>query len=583
MAVAEDIQNDTTGAQDDDGAERLPFIQTPMGRNFVRAAGAAAIVAILLGLWLWNKPPEYAVLFSNYTDRDGGAITAELDKLNIKHKFSDNGTAILVPAEQVHDVRLKLAAQGLPKGGNVGFELMENQKLGVSQFLEQVNYQRALEGELARSVMSLAPVENARVHLALPKPSVFVRDQQKPTASVIVTLHPNRMLDPQQTGAIVHLISSSVPELLPANVTVVDQAGNLISDQNKNGSSGLNAKNMDETQLKYVKDMQLQVIKQVESIIIPIVGEGNVRAEATADVDFSQIEQAAETYKPNSPPAASAIRSQQSVETNGNGGAANPSGIPGALSNQPPGTATAPLTQVAGAAGPNAPAPGTPPGTAAATGANGPTHKESTTNYEVDKTVRYEQRGMGGLRRMTVAVVVNYKRIVDKDGKVTIKAYTPEEMAKINDLVKQAMGYNQDRGDAVSVANSPFDGVDKPYQAPPDWWRDPANLPMAKDLAKFLITALVLLYILMRIVRPMMRPVFKKIDEINAPEPEPEVPEEVVEEGPDEALIAEEELRKMEENTARGYRENLAMAKKLAVEDPRIVANVIKEWIGAND
>ena len=360
---------------------------------------------------------------------------------------------------------------------------------------------------------------------------------------------------------------------------MVDQAGNLISDQNK--KSGLNAKNMDETQLKYVKDMQTQIIKQVESIIVPIVGEGNVRAEATADVDFSQIEQAAETYKPNSPPAASAIRSQQSTETNG-GAPANPGGIPGALSNQPPGTATAPLDQIAGGAGAVPPAPGTPPGTNANTAAS-PTHKESTTNYEVDKTVRYESRGMGGLRRLTVAVAVNYKRMVDKDGKVTIKAYTPEEMAKINDLVKQAMGYNQERGDAVSVANSPFDGVDRPFEAPLDWWRDPANLPMAKDLAKFLITALILLYIVLRIVRPMMRPVFKKIDEINTPEPEPEVPEEVIEEGPDEALIAEEELRKMEETTVRSYRENLAMAKKLAVEDPRIVANIIKEWIGAND
>lgn len=581
MAVAEEIDNDTAAGAPDDGAEKLPFIQTPMGRNFLRAAGAAAIVAILIGLYLWNKPPEYAVLFSNYTDRDGGAITAELDKMQVKHKFSDNGTAILVPAEQVHDIRLKLAAQGLPKGGNVGFELMENQKLGVSQFLEQVNYQRALEGELARSVMSLAPVENARVHLALPKPSVFVRDQQKPTASVIVTLHPNRMLDQQQTGAIIHLVASSVPDLLPANVTVVDQAGNLISDQNKN-ANGSNAK-LDEQQLKYVKDLQAQVIKQVESIVIPIVGEGNVRAEAVADVDFAKIEQASENYKPNSPPAASAIRSQQTSETNGNNNAQNPGGIPGALSNQPPGTATAPLNQTAAANGPNAPAPGTPPGTVAANGTAGPTHKESTTNYEVDKTVRYEQRGMGGLRRLTVAVVVNYKRIIDKNGKVSVKAYTPEEMAKINDLVRQAMGYNQDRGDAVSVANSPFDGVDKPYEPPPEWWKDPANLPMAKDLAKFLITALILLYIVLRIVRPMMRPVFKKIDEINAPEPEPEVPEEPQPEEPDEALIAEEELRKMEENTARSYRDNLAMAKKLAVEDPRIVANVIKEWIGAND
>jgi flagellar M-ring protein FliF len=587
MAVAETIDNDSVSETgDEDSTEQLSFFQTPLGRNFMRAAAGAAIIAVLVGLWLWNKAPDYGVLFSNYSDRDGGAITAELDKLNIKHKFSDNGTAILVPVEQVHDVRLKLAAQGLPKGGIVGFELMENQKLGVSQFLEQVNYQRALEGELARSIQSLAAVEVARVHLALPKPSVFVRDQQKPTASVLLTLRPNSMIDAQQTGAIVHLVASSVPELLPANVTVVDQTGNLISELNKNGSAGLNAKNMNETQLKYVKDMQQQVIRQVESIIIPIVGEGNVRAEATADVDFAQIEQAAETYKPNSPPAASAIRSQQSSETSGSAGSNNPNGIPGALSNQPPGTATAPLNQTA-ATGATAPAPGTPPG--AATGSSGtgsPTHKESTTNYEVDKTVRYEQRGMGGLRRLTVAVVVNHRRIVGKDGKVTVKAYTPEEMVKINDLVKQAMGYNQDRGDAVSVANAPFEGVDRPYEPAPEWWRDPANLPLAKDFAKFLITALILLYIVLRIVKPMMRPVFKKIDEFNAVEPEPEEPEEPEEEEeerPNDALIAEEELRLMEETTVRSYRENLAMAKKLATEDPRIVANIIKEWIGAND
>jgi flagellar M-ring protein FliF len=416
------------------------------------------------------------------------------------------------------------------------------------------------------------------VHLALPKPSVFVRDQQKPTASVILQLHANRMIDPAQVSAIVHLVASSVPELSPANVTVVDQAGNLVSDINKNGNAANNAKNLDASQLKYVQEMQKQVIKQVESIITPIVGEGNVRAEAVADVDFSAIEQAAETYKPNSPPAASAIRSQQSSETSGNANA-NPGGIPGALSNQPPGVATAPLTTTPpGAAG----APGQP-GTGAATTATGPSHKESTTNYEVDKTVRYEQKAMAGLKRMTVGVVVNYRRTIDKNGKVVVKPLSADEMAKINSLVKEAMGYNQDRGDSVSVANAPFDGVDKEPEPPLDWWRDPANLPLAKELAKFLITALILLYILLRIVRPMMRPVFKKIDAINEPEPEPE-PEPIVEPlGPTPEELLAEEIAKMEENTARTYRDNLALAKKLASEDPRIVANVIKEWIGNND
>src|SRR5471030_3326050 len=205
MAVAEDIELN----QPPPAAARTPvesvqaFAKTPMGKNFLRGLGVAALIAIGAALYMWNQPPEYKVLFSNFTDRDGGAITASLDQLGIKHKFSEGGGAILVPSAQVHDARLKLAAQGLPKGGNVGFELMENQKLGVSQFLEQVNFQRALEGELARSVESLAAVESARVHLALPKPSVFVREQQKPTASVLLTLHPNRVLDPQQVGAIV--------------------------------------------------------------------------------------------------------------------------------------------------------------------------------------------------------------------------------------------------------------------------------------------------------------------------------------------------------------------------------------------
>ena len=581
MAAAAE-QLDIDEAADPVPAEpRPPFFRTPMGRNVMIGGAAAGLLALVVALWLWNQPPAYGVLFSNYTDRDGGAITAALDQMQIKHKFSESGNAILVPTEQVHDARLKLAAQGLPKGGNVGFELMENQKLGVSQFLEQVNYQRALEGELARSIQSIAAVDSARVHLAMPKDSVFVREQQKPTASVLLNLHPNRVVDPANVQAIIHLVASSVPQLLPSNVTVVDQAGNLVSDTNKNGNAAGSNKNLDASQLKYVQELQKQVIKQVESIILPIVGEGNVRAEAVADVDFAAVEQANESYKPNSPPEASAIRSQQSSETNGSANA-NPGGVPGALSNQPPGTATAPLTTAPPGA---APAPGVPAGTAAAgAAANGPNHKESTTNYEVDKTVRYEQKAMVGLKRMTVGVVVNYRRIVDTaTGKVTVKPYTVEEMAKINSLVKEAMGYNAERGDSMSVANAPFDGVDKPFEAPMDWWRDPANLPLAKELAKFLITALILLYILLRIVRPMMRPVFKKIDEINEPEPEPEEPEIIEPEGPTQEELMEAELAKMEETTARTYRDNLALAKKLAAEDPRIVANVIKAWIGAND
>lgn len=541
---------------------RQSFVQTPFGRNIVLGVGMALVLAVMAAVWMWSQQPDYRVLFSNFTDRDGGAITASLDQMAVKYKFSDGGSAILVPADQVHDIRLKLAAQGLPKGGNVGFELMENQKLGVSQFLEQVNYQRSLEGELARSIQSLAAVSAARVHLALPKPTVFVREQQKPTASVLLNLQTGRTIDAAQVSAIVHLVASSVPELPTSNVTVVDQAGNLLSDTSKPAG----AKNLDPNQLKYVAQLQQSIVKQVESLIIPLVGQGNVRAEATADVDFAQVDTAAEIYKPNSPPAASAIRSQQSSEAATPGSTA--SGVPGALSNQPPGAATAPIA-------------GGTPAAGAAPGA-GPSRKDSTTNYEVDKTIRYEQRPMGGVKRLSVGVVVNYRRLVDaKTGKVTVKALTAAEVAQINDLVKEAMGFSKERGDTLNVTNAPFDGVDKPVDAPPAvaWWRDPEIQLMAREIGKYLVAAIVLLFLYYRLLRPMMRPVLRKFDEITDLPPAPVKPS--LEQVEEEAERAEQAA--VETHAVSGYRENLNMAKKLAHEDPRVVANVVKAWVGANE
>jgi flagellar M-ring protein FliF len=559
MAVAEELLLDPPPQQPS-------FLQTTLGRNILIGGAVAVALAIVVALWLWTQQVDYKVLFSNYSDRDGGAITASLDQMGVKYKFSEGGNAILVPAEQVHDIRLKLAAQGLPKGGNVGFELLENQKLGTSQFVEQVNYQRSLEGELAKSIQALGAVAAARVHLALPKPSVFVRDQQKPTASVLLNLQPGRALDPGQVSAIVHLVASSVPELTTANVTVVDQNGNLLSDTSARAAG---AKQLDPNQLKYVEQLQQNIIKQVESIISPLVGQGNVRAEATADVDFAQVDTAAEMYKPNSPPEPQAIRSQQTSEANGPAGA-NASGVPGALSNQPPGVATAPL---------NGGAPNNPAGGAA----GAPTRKDATTNYEVDKTVRFEQRPMGGIKRLTVGVVVNYRRIVDpKTGKVTARPLAAAEVAQINELVKQAMGYSQARGDTLNVTNAPFDGVDRPADTPValDWWRDPANLPLATQIAKYLFAALVLAFLWYRIFRPLARQALRKFDKVTELPPEPE-PEVVAEPDP-EALAAalEEEEAQQVANT---YRNNLTMAKELARADPRIVANVVKAWLGTND
>jgi flagellar M-ring protein FliF len=558
--AAEPLLDDDIGAQ---AGPKPKYWETPMGKRVVAGAAAALAMAVVAAIWLWSSAPDYKVLFSNYSDRDGGAITASLDQMGIKYKFSEGGTAILIPAEQVPSVRLKLASQGLPRAGNVGFELLENQKLGTSQFVEQVNYQRSLEGELANSIQAVSAVSSARVHLALPKPSVFVREQQKPTASVLLNLQPGRALDQAQVSAIVHLVASSVPELTPSNVTVVDQNGTLLSD-----TSAKNGKALDPNQLKYVEALQQNIVKQVESMIAPIVGQTNVRAEATAEVDFAQVDTAAEMYKPNSPPEPQAIRSQQTSEQTGPG-SQNPSGVPGALSNQPPGVSTAPLE-------------GAAPAAAQQQSTTGPSTRNATTNYEVDKTLRFEQKPMGGVKRLTVGVVVNYRRSIDpKTGKVAIKPLSAAEVAQINELVKQAMGYNQARGDTLNVANAPFEGIDKPAEETPDWWKDPRNLPLAKDIAKYVFIALVLLFLWYRILRPIMKPVMKQFDKAveMAPEPEPEEPE--PEPDPDYEEIARIAREAEEQKQVIVYKSNLEMAKTLAQNDPRIVANVIKEWLGA--
>lgn len=536
----------------------MDYTRTAGGRKILLMLGVAAVIAVMAAIWMWGQKPDYRVLFSNFSDRDGGAIVAELEKMNIPYKYSEGGAAVLVPADRVYDARLKLASQGLPKGGNVGFELMENQKLGSSQFIEQVNFQRAMEGELARSIESVSAVQAARVHLAMPKDSIFVSEQKNPTASVLLNLHPGRTLDTQQVSAIVHLVASSVPELSPKNVTIVDQNGSLLSDTSKAAS----ATGMDPSQIKYVQDLQQNVVKRIESIISPIVGSENVRAEATADVDFSRSEQAVESYKPNQTPDAITIRSQQTSESL-NGGA-NAGGVPGALSNQPPAPATAPIT-----------APGQSPKTPAPAAPNANTRKDATINYEVDKTIQYVQQGSGGLKRLSVGVVVNYRKVIDKAGKASMKPLTPAETAQITNLVKEAMGFNQARGDTLNVVNSPFAIAEQEAIPELPMWKQPDNIQMAKITGKYLLMAAGLLLLYLRLLKPML----KKIAEM------PALP------APDQGAHAHHahvvqgahgELIEIPEGH-RNYQDSLTRAQKLANEDPRVVANIVKTWVGNNE
>lgn len=535
----------------------------PVQQKLGLILGFAAIIAICAGAWLWSQAPDYRVLFSNLTDRDGGSIVSALTQLNVPYKFAEGGGAILVPADRVHEARLHLASQGLPKGGLVGFELMEGQKLGTSQFAEQINYQRALEGELARSIQSLSAVQGARVHLAIPKPSVFMREEAKPSASVLLNVFPGKQLEPSQVSGIAHLISSSVAHLTVANVTIVDQSGKML-----NAATDAQGVELDPTQLKYVQDLEENYSRRVEGIVAPIVGAENVHAQVTAEVDFTQSEQTAETFSPNKGGSDGTVRSQQSTESaQPTGGGAV--GVPGALSNQPPPPATV--------AAPNQPAPaaaGTPAANAA--GANGAapapaaptpvsTHKESTINYEIDKTIRHVRSQVGNLKRVSVAVVVNQKKAVDGDGKTTYTPLTEAEMTQLNNLVREAVGFNKDRGDTLSIANTPFNTVEREAVPETPFWKEPGTLNLAKDIGKYLLIAIGALYLVLGVLRPLLRTL------ATPPRPTHEL------------LSADDADVHVSPNAAAlGYEQNLQAAKQIAKGDPKLVANVVKGWVSGN-
>ena len=540
--------------------------------------GIAAIVAILVGSILYGSQPSYKVLFSNLSEKDGGAIISSLEQMNVPYKFSESGGAILVPADKVHEARLRLATQGLPKGGSVGFELMENQKFGISQFLEQVNYQRALEGELARTIQTVASVQMARVHLAIPKPSVFVREEQKPTASVMLQLHPGRQLEPQQIAGITHLVASSIPQLPVANIAIVDQNGTLLSQL----KSPLGEAGLDPTQLKYVKDVESAVIRRIQEILSPITGPDNVRVQAAADIDFSQQEQTAESFKPNADPASASIRSQQSSEqAQGN---PNPLGVPGALSNQPPVPATAPITTPAvpaagGAAAQNAQGRINNAGISAQISSVGQplsARKDSTVNYEVDRTITHTKNQLGRIKRLSVAVLVNHKLDKDKSGKVAPRPLTDAEIKQLNELARDAMGFTQQRGDTLTVVNSSFSPGKEEAETP--FWKHPDFFDFLKELAKYALIAGVVLYIVLSVIRPLIKQMFPPPADRDAGTQAGGLLSTTDEAGVDETSAEEEEL-----NMAYAtYERKLSRAKELAMQDPKSVANILKEWITPN-
>jgi len=535
---------------------------------------AAAAVAIIIAMVLWAKQPEYRVLYNNLSDEDGGAIITQLTQMNVPYQFDDKGGALMVPAEKVHELRLRLAQQGLPKGGAVGFELLDQEKFGISQFSEQVNYQRALEGELSRTIETLGPVKNVRVHLAMPKPSLFVREQKAPTASVTLTLQPGRALDQGQISAIVHMVSSSVAGLPPGNVTVIDQAGHLLT-QSDNADRDLN-----DAQLKYASDVEARFQQRIEAILNPIVGNGNVHAQVTAQIDFNAREQTDEKYQPNSDPTKQAIRSRQSSNSEQNGG--QNGGVPGALSNQPAPANSAPVTTPAannnanGANGANgAAANNANANQNTSTAKTGPSSSriDDTTNYEVDRTILHTKMNVGEVQRLSVAVVVNYK--TDAAGKPI--ALTDAQLKQIDNLTREAMGYSEQRGDTLNVVNSPFNetaetGGDLPF------WQQQSFIDQMMEAGRWLLVLIVAWILYRKLVRPQLarkaaqeKAMVEAASQARAGSDDNEAVS---------VKLSKDELDQERKSQHRMSAEVMSQRiREMSENDPRVVALVIRQWM----
>ncbi|WP_020681760.1 flagellar basal-body MS-ring/collar protein FliF [Marinobacterium rhizophilum] len=473
---------DNTPAQLEGGKRGLiaGFSSLSILRQIGLMVGLAASVAIGFAVVLWSQQPDYRVLFSNLSFADANQVIEQLRLYNTPYKFDADDRAILVPQEHVHQARLKLAAEGFTADKSVGFELLDQeQTLGTSQFMENARYRRGLEGELSRTIASLVAIRSARVHLAIPKSTVFIRDERKPSASVFVELFAGRRIEPAQVSAIASLVASSVPELDVRDVTVVDQKGRLLNTRDVDEDVVLAGK-----QLEYTQKIEETLLNRVNSILQPVVGLGNYRAEVSADVDFNAVEQTSELFNPDLP----SLRSEQTVEENRTGSQAA-GGVPGALSNQPPGPSTVP--EVANGAADNA----------AGVGLSGSSRQQAVRNYELDRSISYTRQQMGRIRRLTVAVVVDDIPAA-RNGEGQREPWSQNELERLRILVQDAVGFSPQRGDSVNVINSPF-AATEPFVEVADtplWQQD-----WLWDIVKQVMAALFVLLLVFGVLRPILK------------------------------------------------------------------------------
>jgi flagellar M-ring protein FliF len=592
-AVADNVPAKTGAAPGKPPLFGLSFLENLSEMTMLRQVGLmvglAASVAIGFAVVLWSQQPDYKPLYPSLAGMDAKQVMDTLASADIPYTVEPSSGALLVKSDDLQRARIKLAGAGVaPSDGNIGFEILDkDQGLGTSQFMEATRYRRGLEGELARTISSLNNVKGARVHLAIPKSSVFVRDERKPSASVLIELYSGRSLEPGQVNAIINLVATAVPELTKSQVTVVDQKGVLLSDQSENSELTMAGKQFD-----YSRRMESMLTQRVQSILQPILGNDKYKAEVTADVDFSAVESTAENFNPDQP----ALRSEQSVNEQ-RSSSSGPSGVPGALSNQPPGPATAPQT-TGGAAGATATAvqPGQPlldangqqimdPATGQPMLAPYPADKrqQSTKNFELDRSISHTKQQQGRVNRLSVAVVVDDRSKVDaKTGDVTHTPWSADDLARFTRLVQDAVGFNASRGDSVSVINVPFSAdhgdviPDIPFYSQPWFW----------DIVKQVLGVLFILVLVFGVLRPVLNNITSgKSRQLAGIDGDVELGgmvgldgelanDRVSLGGPQSILLP---------SPSEGYDAQLNAIKSLVAEDPGRVAQVVKEWINADE
>jgi len=585
----------TTG----DGSKKplfgLTFLENLSDMSMLRQigllVGLAASVAIGFAVVLWSQQPDYRPLYGSLDGMDASQVMETLSAADIKYTVEPNSGALLVKSDDLARARMRLAAAGVaPSDKNIGFEILDQEQgLGTSQFMEATRYRRGLEGELARTVSSLNNVKAARVHLAIPKSSVFVRDERKPSASVLVELYAGRGLEPSQVMAIVNLVASSVPEMDKAQVTVVDQKGNLLSDQQE-----LSELTMAGKQFDYSRRMESLFTQRVHNILQPVLGAGRYKAEVSADVDFSAVESTSEMFNPDQP----ALRSEQQVTEQRNS-SLPPQGVPGALSNQPPGAAAAPENAVAAPALAGPIAPGQPlvdangaqimdPATGLPMLAPYPADKreQATRNFELDRSISYTKQQQGRLRRLSVAVVVDDQvRVNAETGETTRVPWSSDDLARFTRLVQDSVGFDASRGDSVSVINTPFSAtvgeeiIEIPFYTQPWFW----------NIVKQVLGVLFILVLVFGVLRPVLNNITGggkgrelagsgrggdvELGEMGGLDGELSA-DRVSIGGPQSILLP---------SPSEGYDAQLNAIKSLVAEDPGRVAQVVKEWINADE